>query len=128
MAKAKAKATAKLVRLKPYNRKEGHLLQRLTVRSKRMSAGRWYKVTVAFAAQLAEMRQPRPPGMTSTAPTPLCFDITDTKAQAEAVEKASKPKPPVDATEDLSGGADLKTTDLTPAKEDKPSRRRHSSR
>lgn len=124
---ATAKPKTKHVRLRPYNRKEGHLLQRLTVRSKRMSAGRWYKVTTAFAEQLAKMRQPRPPGMTSTALTPLCFDIADTKSQAEAVEKASKPKPPVDATEDLTDG-DLKTTDLTPTRDDKPSRRGRSSR
>lgn len=118
---------AKYVRLKPYNRKEGHLLQRFTIGSKRMLAGRWYKVDDSLAKKCAEVHQPRPPKMTSTAPTPLAFDVTETKAKAEAVEKASKPKPPVEETKDLTT-ADLTTTDLTGSKADDEKKPRRSAR
>ena len=115
----------KIVRLKPYNRKEGFLLQRLTVRSRRMTQGRWYRVDDKFAAELALMHQPYPPGQTSTAPTPKAFDVAATKKDQLAIEKASKPKTPIEATSDLTTG-DLKTTDLTKpgaAPKDKPSKR-----
>lgn len=101
----------KYVRLKPYDKKEGNLLQRLTVRSKRMIAGRWYRVEDEFAKVLSEMRQPYPPGQTSSAKTPLAFDVSSTKKEAEKVERESKPKDPVESADDLTTG-DLKATDL----------------
>jgi hypothetical protein len=102
----------KFVQLKPYDKKKGHLLQRLTVRSKRMSSGRWYKVTDEFANELSKIRQPYPPGSVSMADPPLAFSIVGSKKEQLEIEKANKPKPPVEKTEDLTGN-DLKTTDLT---------------
>lgn len=117
---------AKYARLKAYDRKEGNLLRRLTVRSRRMIAGRWYKVSDDFALELAKVHQPYPPGQTSSAKTPLAFEVAATKTEQKAVEKASQPLSPTEATTDLTGGRDLKTTDFTasePAPKAKPTRR-----
>lgn len=86
-------------------------MRRFTHRSKRMLAGRWYRVDDDHALALSKVRQPHAPGSTSTRGTPLAFDVAKTKKEAEAIEKATAPKEPV---EDAS---DLTTADLTTKKE-----------
>lgn len=104
---------SKFVRLKPYDKKAGHLMQRFTLRSKRLIAGEWYKVPDSMAEELSKVQQPHAPGSTTKAPTPLAFDIADNEAQQLSIEKASRPKAPVEMTTDLTDANDLRTTDLT---------------
>jgi len=74
-----------LVRLKPYNVKAGHLLQRYSFRGIRFMGERgWYEVDDEMAAQLKEKRQ-RLDDETS----PLAFDVC-TAEEALALEQREK--------------------------------------
>ena len=97
----------KLVRLKPYEPKKGHVLQRYTAFSIRFEERRgWYKVSDEIANYLGTVHQT--PGDEDS---PLAFDVcTDDEAQrmeaaekkkAEDKAKASEPHVTEVATKDL---------------------------
>ncbi len=81
-----------LVRLKPYNRKLGHVLRTFTIWSMRFKEKNgWYEVEQEIANGLKEIRQPpvgdRPPSM-----MPLAFDIMTQKAAIAYEEEQRKLK------------------------------------
>lgn len=78
---------AKLVRLKPFDPKKGHVIQRYTAFSIRFEERRgWYKVSDEVATYLAAVHQ-RP----SDDESPLAFDVC-TEEEAQRVETAEKKK------------------------------------
>ncbi len=106
---------AKLVRLKPYEPKKGHVLQRYTAFSIRFEERRgWYKVSDEVATYLASVHQT--PGDEDS---PLAFDVcsedeaqrmeTAEKKKAEDKAKASEPHITEVSVKDLA------TTDLPKA-------------
>lgn len=108
---------AKLVRLKPYDPKKGHVIRRYTAFSIRFEEARgWYKVSDEVAAYLVTVHQ-RPGDEDS----PLAFDVC-TEEEAQRLEAAEKKKaeeraraaePNVAQPHDVSvRSADLTTTDL----------------
>jgi len=106
---------AKLVRLKPFDPKKGHVIQRYTAFSIRFEERRgWYKVSDEVATYLATVRQT--PGDEDS---PLAFDVcTDEEAQRmeaaekkKAEERARAAEPNVANPYDISA----KPTDLTTA-------------
>lgn len=108
---------AKLVRLKPFDPKKGHVIQRYTAFSIRFEEKRgWYKVSDEVATYLASVHQ-RP----SDDESPLAFDVC-TEEEAQRVETAEKKKaedraraaePNVANPYDISTKpADLTTADL----------------
>lgn len=112
---------AKLVRLKPYDPKKGHVIQRYTAFSIRFEERRgWYKVSDEVAAYLATVHQ-----VPSDEDSPLAFDVcTDEEAQRleaaekkKAEERARAAEPNVAQPYDVSAKApDLTTADLPQAK------------
>ena len=108
---------SKLIRLKPYDPKKGHVIRRYTAFGVRFDEARgWYKVSDEVAAYLASVHQ-RPGDDDS----PAAFDVcTDDEAKAmEAVEKkkaeerARAAEPNVAQPHDVSARpADLTTADL----------------
>jgi len=112
---------AKLVRLKPYDRKRGHVIQRYTAFGVRFDEARgWYKVSDEVAAYLATVHQT--PGDEDS---PLAFDVC-TQDEATAMETAEKKKaeeraraaePNVAQPHDVTVRAqDLTTADLSSAR------------
>lgn len=98
----------KLVRLKPYDPKRGHLLQRFMFAGHRFLESRgWYEVPAALAAQLEVLKQP--PGRNRHPDdVPLAFDVVD-KAEAKQIDKReSREKDRQTADEPV----DLTTSDL----------------
>ena len=78
---------AKLVRLKPFDPKKGHVIQRYTAFSIRFEEKRgWYKVSDEVATYLATVHQA--PGDDDS---PLAFDVC-TEDEAQRVETAEKKK------------------------------------
>ena len=77
----------KLIRIKPYDPKRGHLVRRYTVFSIRFDESRgWYRVADDVADYLAKVHQ-RPHDEDS----PLVFDVC-TEDEAKALEEAERKK------------------------------------
>ena len=117
---------SKLVRLKPYDPKKGHVIRRYTAFGVRFDEARgWYKVSDEVAAYLATVHQ-RPGDEDS----PAAFDAC-TEEEAKALEVAEKKKaeeraraaePNVAQPHDVS----TKGPDLTPAALPQPTARAES--
>lgn len=72
----------RLVRIKPYNKKSGHVLRSYTYQGMKFQVERgWYKVDLEMAEYLAEVRS-EPENETS----PMGFDVC-TEAEAKALDK-----------------------------------------
>jgi hypothetical protein len=108
---------AKLVRLKPFDPKKGHVIERYTAFSIRFEERRgWYKVTDEVAAYLGTVHQ-----VPGDEDSQLAFDVC-TEDEATAIEAAEKKKaeeraratePNVAQPYDVSAKApDLTTADL----------------
>lgn len=75
-------ADTKLVRLKPYNKKKGHLLQRYTYRGIRFQGSRgWYRVSGDVAGYLKRVFQ-----VPGDADSPPAFDVC-TESEAKEIDK-----------------------------------------
>ena len=103
-----------LVRLKPYNKRRGHLLRRVNFRGVKFEAHKgWYKVDDNTAAQLGNVRQ-----TAYDEDSPQAFDVL-TQDEARAVEASenkakqekAKAADPIDAAIDRT--ADMKSDDLS---------------
>ena len=68
------------VRLKPFNKKRGHVLRRYSYRGVRFYEGRWYKVPEKLAQELGEVRQRH-----GDIDSPYAFDVA-TQEQARKIE------------------------------------------
>lgn len=111
---------AKLVRLKPYDPKKGHVIQRYTAFAIRFEEARgWYKVSDEVATYLATVHQ-----VPGDEDSPLAFDVcTEDEAQRleaaekkKAEERARAAEPNVAQPYDVSvRAADLTTADLPKA-------------
>ncbi len=78
---------AKLIRLKPYDAKKGHVIRRYTAFSIRFEEARgWYKVSDEVAAYLAKVHQ-----VPDDEDSPLAFDVC-TEEEAKRLEAAEKKK------------------------------------
>lgn len=108
---------AKLVRVKPYDPKKGHVIQRYTAFAIRFEEARgWYKVSDEVATYLATVHQ-----VPGNEDSPFAFDVcTDDEAQRleaaekkKAEERARAAEPNVAQPHDVSvRAADLTTADL----------------
>ena len=112
-----------LVRLKPYNKKKGHILRRYTYRGLRFQESRgWTRVRKEIADYLEKVHQ-----IPGDEDSPLAFDV-HSDAEAQAIDKkeaqdAQEKTPAEQATEVAEAreepeppapdeGGDLKTADL----------------
>jgi hypothetical protein len=78
---------AKLVRLKPFDLKKGHVIRRLTTFSTTFEESRgWYRVDDEMAGYLKTIHQ-----VPNDEDTPLAFDVC-TEEEAQAIEAAEKKK------------------------------------
>ena len=112
---------AKLVRLKPYDPKRGHVIRRYTAFSIRFEEARgWYKVADEVAAYLATVHQ-----VPGDEDSPLAFDVCseeeaqrlETAEKKKAEERARAAEPNVAQPYDVSvRGGDLTTADLPQAR------------
>jgi hypothetical protein len=119
---------AKLVRIKPFDPKKGHVIQRYTAFSIRFEERRgWYKVSDEVATYLATLHQ-RP----GDSDSPMAFDVCS-EEEAQQVESAEKKKaeeraraaePNVANPYDITA----KPTDLTTADLPQPQPQQKSSR
>ena len=108
---------AKLVRLKPYDPKRGHVLRRYTAFGIRFDESRgWYRVSDEVAKYLAGVHEQ--PGLDYT---PLAFDVcteeealaVEAREKKEQEERAVASAPNVATAHDVSArAADLTTADL----------------
>ncbi len=107
---------AKLVRLKPYDPKRGHVLRRYTAFGIRFDESRgWYRVSDEVANYLAAVREQ--PGLDYT---PLAFDVcteeealaVEAREKKEQEERAVASAPNVATAHDVSARTDLTTADL----------------
>jgi hypothetical protein len=72
---------SKLVRIKPYNKRRGHVLRRLTFRGYRYDAAQgWYEVSDSLANELKKLKQ------TSDKYADPAFDVC-TRAEAKAIQE-----------------------------------------
>ncbi|MHB1843385.1 MAG: hypothetical protein ACYCWW_00940 [Deltaproteobacteria bacterium] len=77
----------KLIRIKPYDPKRGHLVRRYTAFSIRLEESRgWYRVADDVAEYLAKVHQ-----SPHDEDSPLVFDVC-TEAEAHALEEAERKK------------------------------------
>ncbi len=77
----------KLIRIKPYDPKRGHLVRRYTAFSIRLEESRgWYRVADDVAEYLAKVHQ-----APHDEDSPLVFDVC-TEAEAHALEEAERKK------------------------------------
>ncbi|TMQ08618.1 MAG: hypothetical protein E6J90_39870 [Deltaproteobacteria bacterium] len=108
---------AKLVRLKPLDRKKGHVIHRYTTFQTTFEESKgWYRVPDHVAAYLATVHQ-----LADDEDSPLAFDVC-TREEAQRIDAAEKKKaeeralaaePNVAMARDVAGlGADLTTADL----------------
>jgi hypothetical protein len=107
---------AKLIRLKPFDAKRGHLIQRFTAFSTTFEERKgWYRVADEVADYLATVNQ-----VPNDDDTPLAFDVC-TEEEAKRLEAAEKKKaeeraraaePNVATPRVVTGGGDLTTADL----------------
>jgi uncharacterized protein YdbL (DUF1318 family) len=112
---------AKLVRLKPYDPKKGHVIRRYTAFAIRFEEARgWYKVSDEVATYLGTVHQ-----VPGDEDSPLAFDVcTEEEAQRlevaekkKAEERARAAEPNVAQPHDVSvKSADLTTADVAPAR------------
>lgn len=108
---------AKLVRLKPFDAKRGHLIRRYTVFSSTFEEHKgWYRVSDDVAAYLATLHQ-----VPNDADTPRAFDVCsqeeaeqiDLGEKKRAEERARALEPNAMAARDATAiGGDLTTADL----------------
>lgn len=110
---------AKLVRLKPYDPKRGHVLRRYTAFGIRFDESRgWYRVADEIAAYLAGVREQ--PGLDYT---PLAFDVCseeeakalESREKLEQEERAIASAPNVATAHDVSAKGAQPVPDLTAA-------------
>lgn len=110
---------AKLVRLKPYDPKRGHVLRRYTAFGVRFDETRgWYRVSDEVAQYVGKVRQQ--PGLDYT---PLAFDVCteeealalETREKREQEERAIASAPNVATAHDVSAVAPRNNGDLTTA-------------
>jgi hypothetical protein len=108
---------AKLVRLKPLDKKKGHIIQRYTAFSTQFEERRgWYRVSDEIAAYLSTVHQ-----VPNDEDSPLAFDVC-TEEEAKRIEVAEKKKaeerahaaePNVASPREIGAvGGDLTTADL----------------
>jgi hypothetical protein len=108
---------AKLVRIKPFDTKKGHVIRRYTVFATTFEEHKgWYRVSNEVAAYLATVRQ-----TPNDEDTPYAFDVV-TQDDAEKIDQAERKKaeeraraaePNAVAARDLTAvGGDLTTADL----------------
>jgi len=108
---------AKLIRLKPFDAKKGHLVRRFTAFSTTFEEHKgWYRVSDEVAAYLATVHQEP-----NDEDSPWAFDVC-TKDEAEKIDLAEKKKaeeraravePNVATARDITAiGGDLATVDL----------------
>jgi len=118
---------AKLVRLKPYDPKRGHVLRRYTAFGVRFDESRgWYRVSDEVAAYLASVHEQ--PGLDYT---PLAFDVcteeealaVEAREKKEQEERAVASAPNVATAHDVSARTDL-TTASRPARSETRAARR----
>lgn len=112
---------AKLVRVKPYDPKKGHVIRRYTAFSIRFEEARgWYKVADEMAAYLATVHQ-----VPGDEDSPLAFDVCseeeaqrlETAEKKKAEERARAAEPNVAQPYDVSiRSGDLTTSDLPHAR------------
>ena len=76
--------TKMYVRLKPFNRKRGHMLRRYAYRGVRFYEGRWYKVPEVLAKGLGEIRQRH-----GDIDAPYAFDVAS-EDQAREIEQTER--------------------------------------
>jgi hypothetical protein len=100
-----------LVRLKPYNKRKGHLRKTYSVNGATFHAGNWYRVSRDMAEYLEGIR-----ARDEDEIAPLSFDVCSEKEAKDLVEReklaARKQSEPDDA---------ITIKDLTPNKTTKPS-------
>ncbi len=107
-----------LVRLKPFNKKKGHVLRRYTYRGIRFDVNRgWSRVERPVAQYLRDVRQ-----VSGDQDSPPAFDVcTESEARAldEKEAEAARVSTPAEkatrvsvARSDAPGAADLTTNDL----------------
>lgn len=95
---------AKLVRLKPYDPKKGHVIQRYTAFSIRFEERRgWYKVADEVAAYLATVHQ-----VPGDEDSPLAFDVCS-EEEAQRIEVTEKKK-----AEERARAAEPHVTEVAP--------------
>jgi hypothetical protein len=108
---------AKLIRLKPLDRKKGHVIHRYTAFQTTFEESKgWYRVPEHVASYLATVHQ-----LADDEDSPLAFDVC-TKEEAQRIDAAEKKKaeeralaaePNVAMARDVAGvGEDLTTADL----------------
>jgi hypothetical protein len=108
---------AKLIRLKPFDTKKGHVICRYTAFATTFEEHKgWYRVTDPVAAYLATVHQ-----VPNDEDSPLAFDVC-TQDEAERIDAAEKKKaeeraraaePNVATARDVTAlGGDLTTADL----------------
>ena len=107
---------AKLIRLKPFDAKKGHVIRRYTAFQTTFEEHKgWYRVSDHVAAYLATVHQ-----MADDEDSPRAFDVC-TKEEAERIDAAEKKKaeeraraaePNVATARDVSALGDLTTADL----------------
>lgn len=108
---------AKLVRLKPLDKKKGHVIHRYTAFQTTFEESKgWYRVPEHVASYLATVHQ-----LADDEDSPLAFDVC-TREEAQRIDAAEKKKaedralaaePNVAMARDVAGvGEDLTTADL----------------
>ena len=108
---------AKLIRLKPFDAKKGHVIRRYTAFATTFEEHKgWYRVTDQVAAYLATVHQ-----VPDDEDSPLAFDVCtqdaaeriDAAERKKAEERARAAEPNVATARDVTAlGGDLTTTDL----------------
>jgi hypothetical protein len=108
---------AKLIRLRPLDKKKGHVIHRYTVFQTTFEESKgWYRVPEHVASYLATVHQ-----LADDEDSPLAFDVC-TREEAQRIDAAEKKKaeeralaaePNVAMARDVAGfGEDLTTADL----------------
>jgi hypothetical protein len=116
-----------LARLKPYNKKRGHLLRILNYRGIKFEATKgWYKVDDATAAFIASVHQDQ-----NDNESPLAFDVMSQDdarnmetAEAKQKEEKAKASDPIDAALDRTAVVPDESPTAEPEKPAKRGRRR----
>lgn len=112
-----------LARVKPYNKRRGHLVRILNFKGIKFDATKgWYRVDDATAAAISSIHQDQ-----NDIESPLVFDVMTEgdarnleKAEAKKVEERAKATDPIDAALDK---ATTTTEALPKAEPEKPARR-----
>lgn len=108
-----------LARIKPYDKRRGHLLRRYTLLGHRFEADKgWYVVDDALAELLRKARQ-----NPTDDESPLAFDVADTALEGREIEQApiKRAETPKSGSLDMplrTSGTTLSTEDLPATKPD----------